>query len=105
VVVSNSISATISTGAVLNVLVAVPGGQLIQNGGFETGSFSSWTETGNFADCSVSSSSIAVNSGKYGAFLGPPGSLGYLSQTLPTAAGEYYIVSGRKLPIFFQDGV
>ncbi|HUD84130.1 MAG TPA: protease pro-enzyme activation domain-containing protein, partial [Candidatus Saccharimonadales bacterium] len=93
VVVGNALGTTTSTGAVLTVQVAVPGGQLVQNGGFETGSFSSWTETGNFADASVNSNSTAVHSGNYGAFLGAAGSLGYLSQSLPTVAGQLYLLS------------
>jgi uncharacterized repeat protein (TIGR03803 family) len=93
VVVSNAISTVTSTGAVLTVEVAVPGQQLVQNGGFETGSFSSWSETGNFVNCSVSSSPPAVHSGVYGARLGPPGSLGYLWQSLPTVAGQFYLLS------------
>jgi hypothetical protein len=66
-----------STGAVLAVQVAE---QWVQNGGFETGSFSSWGESGNFVDCSVSSGFPAVHSGNYGALLGPEGSLGYRRQ-------------------------
>jgi uncharacterized repeat protein (TIGR03803 family) len=93
VVVSNAISTATTTGAVLTVQVAVPGAQLVQNGGFETGSFSAWSETGNFADCSVSGSSPAVHSGAYGALLGPAGSLGYLSQSVPTVAGQLYLLS------------
>jgi len=93
ILVSNSISTATSTGAVLTVQVAEPGQQLVQNGGFETGSFSSWDETGNFVDCSVSSSAPAVFSGQYGALLGPSGSLGYLSQSLPTTAGEPCLLS------------
>jgi hypothetical protein len=92
-VVSNAVGAVTSTGAVLTVDVIQPGVQLIQNGGFETGNFSSWTEAGNFTDCSVGSSSIAVHSGNYGALLGPAGSLGYLSQTLPTLPGHLYLLS------------
>jgi hypothetical protein len=91
--VSNAISTATSTGAVLTVEAAVPGGQLVQNGGFETGNFSSWGESGNFVDCSVSSGSTAVHSGTYGALLGPSGSLGYLSQTLPTVPGQLYLLS------------
>jgi len=34
-----------------------------------------------------------VHSGQYGAQLGPAGSLGYLSQTLPTSIGQLYLVS------------
>jgi hypothetical protein len=93
VVVSNAIGTVTSTGAVLTVEAAVTGGQLVQNGGFETGSFSSWGESGNFADCSVSSGSPALHSGHYGALLGPAGSLGYLSQSLPTVAGQVYLIS------------
>jgi hypothetical protein len=90
VVISNAISTVTSTGAVLAVTVAE---QWLQNGGFETGSFSPWSETGNFADCSVSSSAPAVHSGTYGALLGPAGALGYLSQSLPTVSGQAYLVS------------
>jgi hypothetical protein len=93
VVVSNALSTASSTGAVLTVLVIQPGAQLVQNGGFETGNFSFWNEEGNFADCTVSSSAPAVHSGNYGALLGSAGSLGYLSQSLPTVAGSNYLVS------------
>jgi hypothetical protein len=93
VVVSNAIASTTSTGAVLTVDVIQAGGQLIQNGGFETGTFSSWAESGNFADCSVGASALCVHSGNYGALLGPAGSLGYLSQTLPTLSGQTYLLS------------
>ncbi len=67
--------------------------QVVQNGGFETGSFSSWTQSGNTAYTSVITSSSFVHSGKYGAELGPSGSPGYLSQTLPTLAGQSYLLS------------
>ena len=93
VVVSNSIGTTASTGAVLQVLVPMPGAQEVQNGGFETGNFSFWTESGNFTDCAVGGSSPAVYSGNYGALLGPAGTLGYLSQSLPTVAGQPYLLS------------
>jgi len=92
VVISNAIGTATSTGAVLTV-VAEPGQQLVQNGGFESGSFSSWGETGNFVDSSVSSGFPAVHTGSYGALLGPAGSLGYLSQSLPTVAGQEYLIS------------
>jgi hypothetical protein len=67
--------------------------QVVQNGGFETGSFSSWTQSGNTAYTSVTTDSSYVHSGKYGALLGPYGSLGYLSQTLPTFVGQPYLLS------------
>jgi hypothetical protein len=69
------------------------GQSLVQNGGFEAGSFASWTQSGNTAYTSVATSSSFVHSGTYGAALGPSGSLGYLSQTLPTSAGQNYLLS------------
>jgi hypothetical protein len=67
--------------------------QLVQNSGFETGNFSSWTQSGNTGYTSVATSSSFVHSGKYGAQLGPYGSPGCLSQTLPTLVGQPYLVS------------
>ena len=93
VVVSNAISSATSTGAVLTVVAAAPGGQLVQNGGFETGDFSSWGKSGNFTECSVSSGFPAVHSGSFGALLGSSGSLGYLSQSLATVPGQLYQLS------------
>jgi hypothetical protein len=66
---------------------------LVQNGGFETGSFSSWTLSGNTGDTYVTTNSSYVHSGTYGAELGPVGSLGYLSQTLATVPGQSYLLS------------
>lgn len=86
--VSNSLGVTNSSTATLNVTVP---GQLVQNGGFETGDFSYWTESGTFEDTYVNS--LFVHSGQYGAALGPVGSLGYLSQALPTSAGQLYLLS------------
>jgi hypothetical protein len=68
-------------------------GPLVQNGGFEAGNFTSWTQSGDTAYTSVTSNSSFVHSGTYGADLGPSGSLGYLSQTLPTFAGQNYLLS------------
>jgi Immunoglobulin I-set domain/Immunoglobulin domain/Protein of unknown function (DUF642) len=93
VVVSNTIGSVTSTGAVLAVVVAQSGGQLVQNGGFETGSFSAWSQSGDFSGCSVSASPPYVHSGTYGALLGPIGALGYLSQSLPTVPGQVYVLS------------
>jgi uncharacterized repeat protein (TIGR03803 family) len=93
VVVSNALGISTSTGAVLTVLVATPGALLVQNGGFETGDFNFWNENGNTAGASVSTNSRAVYSGTYGALLGAKGSLGYLSQSLPTVPGQTYLLS------------
>jgi len=74
-------------------LLVEPG--LLQNGGFETGDFSGWTTSGNFdLNCeAVVAGSPNAHSGTFGAALGPPGTPGYLSQTLPTVAGQPYLLS------------
>lgn len=81
----------------------------VGNGGFENGDFTDWTAAlepdANFADSvdatqQYGSSSISgvddsafVHSGIYGAFLGQTNRLGFLSQTLPTVAGQQYLLS------------
>ncbi len=77
-----------------NCAVTLAAGQtLIQNGGFELNSFTGWTQSGNTARSSVSSSSSYVHSGTYGARMGPSTTMGYLSQTLATVAGGMYLLS------------
>jgi hypothetical protein len=80
------------------------------NGGFETGDFSDWVFSGNTNEnfpVAIDDSSFPgasdplpgvpcsafVHSGLYGALLGQNGSLGSLSQTLPTIATQYYLLS------------
>ncbi|MGO9201871.1 MAG: protease pro-enzyme activation domain-containing protein [Limisphaerales bacterium] len=84
---------------------------LVGNGGFETGDFTHWSFSGdtnnNFVD-SVDytdfdggstiagvNDSLFTHSGIYGAFLGQygPPPLASLSQTLPTTAGQRYLLS------------
>jgi uncharacterized repeat protein (TIGR03803 family) len=88
-VVSNAYGSLASSNATLTVGAA----SLVQNGGFELGTFADWTTNGNFEDCAVTSSAAFIHSGLYGAELGPIGSLGYISQTLATTAGELYQIS------------
>ena len=63
------------------------------NGGFETGDFTGWTLSGNSTNTYVTDNSIFVHSGTYAARLGPVGSPGYLTTTVPTVAGTNYTLS------------
>ena len=75
------------------------GQNLVQNGSFDTGDFSDWTLQGSTGDnLVIGSNSVPphpelIYSGSYGALLGQVGALAYLSQTLPTAAGQLYELS------------
>jgi len=92
VVVSNALGTAASTGAVLN-LVQACGVSLVQNGGFEAGNFEDWQMAANTVDTFVMTGPMYVHSGKYGAALGPSGSLGFLTQNLPTTNGGSYVLS------------
>jgi uncharacterized repeat protein (TIGR03803 family) len=68
--------------------------QLLQNGGFETGTFTNWSVVGNSSQyVSVSSNPQDVHSGLYGALLGSVGGPAYLYQKIPTLPGIEYQVS------------
>ena len=68
---------------------------LVQNGGFETGDFSGWTQTGN-QNRQVDNgtiSGITPHTGSYLAVLNHSGSRGFLSQTLSTVSSQTYLIS------------
>ena len=84
--VSNAFGTVTSTGAVLAL-------DFSQNGGFESGNLNGWTLSGNTSGIYISGSSAYRHSGSYGLEAGPGGSLGYLSQTMPTQPGLAYLLS------------
>jgi hypothetical protein len=67
---------------------------LVGNPGFETGTFSSWTQFGNTGFTGVGTSSpdgTLPHSGTYLAFFGPVGTDGGINQTLTAPAGIYHV--------------
>jgi hypothetical protein len=71
---------------------------LVKNGGFETGDFSSWTISGTDSAPSLNGifygvDGLDANTGNYGAFFGPAGGIMTVSQTLQTTPGQAYTIS------------
>ncbi|MCK9687967.1 PEP-CTERM sorting domain-containing protein [Scleromatobacter humisilvae] len=64
---------------------------LVQNGGFETGDLSQWTEVGNTGYGAVGCG--GAPEGDCQAFFGPVGSLGGIAQHIATTAGGEYAIS------------
>ena len=63
---------------------------LVQNPGFESGNFNSWSQSGNTGSTSVGISN--PRTGKYAAEFGPVSSIGFLSQNIATTPGTTYTV-------------
>ena len=95
-----SIAIAVVMGAIVSGLgsgsaIAIPSicdgiaGNIVANCGFETGTFASWTQSGNTNFTGVAGVDVA-NSGNFGALLGPPSSLGFITQNLSTTAGGTY---------------
>lgn len=78
------------TAAVMMAITAPASAGLIQNGGFETGNFTDWTQSGDTSSTSVTNDT--PHTGTFSALAGPP-SLGYLSQTITTEIGAEYTLS------------
>ena len=68
-------------------------GNLVVNCGFETGDFTGWTQGGNTGFTLVTGSAPYVNSGNFGAQLGPVGSDGTLTQNVGAPGVTSYAVS------------
>ena len=91
---ANLVFSNLTGGLVQNVPFTLQTGELpLQNNGFELGNFLGWTVSGNTVGMLVTSNSLYVHSGVYGAQLGPEGTPGYLSQTLATSPGQVYLIS------------
>jgi methionine-rich copper-binding protein CopC len=68
---------------------------LVVNGGFETGNFNSWTQSGDTGSTAVAGTfdGTAPHSGSFHAHFGPTGGLGFIAQTLSTIAGASYTLT------------
>ena len=64
---------------------------IVNNGSFETGDFTGWTQTGNTGFAGVTSG--GAPNGTFFAFFGPIGADGGILQTLSTVAGNKYVIS------------
>lgn len=65
---------------------------LVQNCGFETGTFAMWTQGGDLSFTSVAGGAVA-HTGRFGASLGPLTPFGTLSQRLTTTPGGRYFIT------------
>jgi uncharacterized repeat protein (TIGR03803 family) len=79
-----------ATGSGPAIIAAYPTSVL--NGGFETGTFTNWIQSGGYFESGVATGATYAHSGKYGAALAG-GTMGFLSQTLTTTPGAAYLIS------------
>src|SRR5437016_2266773 len=88
------LAALVLCGAALGFCNSAGAASLVTNGGFETGDFTGWTQTGNSTFNGVQSPGPgpSVREGNSSAFFGPVGSVGGISQTLTTIPGASYFI-------------
>jgi uncharacterized repeat protein (TIGR03803 family) len=86
--INNNGSTVIGSGPA--IIAAYPSS--ILNGGFETGTFTNWTQSG-ITYSIVTTGSKYAHSGTYGAALETGGAQGFLVQTLATIPGANYLIS------------
>jgi hypothetical protein len=79
-----------STAAALLTVLSLHANAQVANGGFETGDFTGWLQTGDVSFSGVDS--LAANAGSFGAFFGPT-AVGGISQSFATLANTTYRVS------------
>jgi PEP-CTERM motif len=83
-----------AVGLAVGVSVPAQAANIVVNGGFETGDFTGWTLSGNTDFSGVQCPGAGfVPEGNCGAFFGPVGSDGTLSQTLGTLVNTSYTIT------------
>jgi hypothetical protein len=87
----SSLLAVLGSAVLATVAVSGASAQIVTNGGFETGDFTGWTQFGNTGFSGVEP--VGVHSGSFGAFFGPVGSTGGITQALATTSGDSYTFS------------
>jgi hypothetical protein len=81
--------AVAAVAAVVTTAWGADAGAQVVNGGFETGTFAGWTQTGDTSFSGVDP--VGAQSGAFGAFFGPI-AVGGISQSFATSAGTAYQV-------------
>lgn len=77
----------LAIGLIASSFMSVAQANLINNGDFETGDFTGWTQFDNTGFTGVDSN---ANSGSFGAFFGPQSSTGGIYQSFATTIGATY---------------
>ena len=90
---SHSLAGCLAAAALIASMATHAAPNVVNNGGFETGDFTGWTQFGNTTFSGVDGSN--PQSGSFAAFFGPVGSTGGIFQTLATTPGATTIPSLR----------